>query len=133
MLPSQEAWPFLINRHAITPNTMPSYIIKKEILITRQAGDSFDIVITIPSTHPMAGATIKFAIALRNMVFVLKTLEDCVVNGQELTILFQPADTRGKSGPYNWELEHTSSTGFVSTLGKGPFHAIKELIVPISE
>jgi|GEM_PF-3965241 hypothetical protein len=110
---------------------MPSYIVQEEILITRQAGDSFDIVITIPNTHPMIGATIKFAIALRNMVFVLKTLEDCTVNGQELTINFQPADTTGKSGPFNWELEITSSNGLVNTLGRGPFYLIKELIMHV--
>ena len=108
---------------------MPAYLIKKPHKITRQAGDSSEIVFTIPSTHPMQpGVILKFGIAVGDRVFLIKNIADMTVDGQQVTVPLHKTDLKGRAGTFRWELVYTSVVDLDTTLGNGDFIILKELL-----
>jgi len=109
---------------------MSTYLISEEVNITRQEGDTADIVITVPSTITLSDFTeIKMQVKNGNNLMMGKTLsgETITVNGQTITIPLLTTDTKNKSGLHRWELELSSTTQTI-TIARGNFTIIKEII-----
>lgn len=111
---------------------MATYLIAKEITITRKAGDVADIVITVPVALSMSGRTARFGVFRQDESQVmLKEAVDCVVSGQTITIALAPEDTEGKQGDHVWELEVINDDGPI-TIGKGDFKIQRAWLLPSS-
>lgn len=105
---------------------MATYLIANEIDITRQEGDTADIVFTVPVSMSLSGATVIFQVLdNKGNVLIEKTPTPA---GQNITVLLEPTDTKGHYGNKRWELEITK-TGNIYTIGKGDFIIVKEQIV----
>lgn len=50
---------------------MATYLIAREITITRQEGDAADVVVTVPSTLSMTGKTARFQVRDSGMEFAM--------------------------------------------------------------
>jgi len=104
---------------------MATYLIAREITITRQEGDVADIVITVPAILSMTGRTVKFEVRNANgSVQLAKTGSSLTVTGQIISIPLLPADTEGKPGKFTWECEISDANGPI-TIGKGAFVIVK--------
>lgn len=111
---------------------MATYIISKEIDLTRQEGDTADIVFVVPATLDMGLFTeVKFLAVKRGVDTIDKSVSDgtITVDGQTITIPLLIADTKSKSGEHKWELEVSNDTPEIITIGKGLLTVTKELIV----
>jgi len=131
---------------------MASYLISKEIKITRQEGDNGDIVFIIPDTLSLLFASAIFQVRDRfNQTIISKTTadgsmvisypEETIINDegdeeiiikQQITVYLLPTDTKGHKGCIGkWELQLTDNTvgsyGIVTT-GRGSFEIIGEII-----
>ena len=108
---------------------MATYLIAREITITRQEGDVADIVITVPAALSMTARTPVFQVRdTSNRAIINKTTPAITVQAQVINIPLLPADTKGKPGKHRWELQVTDTNGPV-TIGRGNFEIIKEIIV----
>jgi hypothetical protein len=108
---------------------MPTYLIGKEIAITRQEGDVADIVVTVPDILSMDGKTARFQVRdAGNRMIINKDQTGIDIDGQIITIELQPADTSKKSGKYRWELEVADDDGPI-TIGRGNFDIVKTMIL----
>jgi hypothetical protein len=108
---------------------MAAYIIKSEIKITRQEGDDSEIVIIVPDILSLNSSTAKFQVKSQcGLIFQRASGDGITINGQTISIILVPANTKGKSGKYRWELEITTGTGKIITIGRGDFVIEKELI-----
>jgi hypothetical protein len=108
---------------------MTTYLIKAQITITRQEGDTADIVITVPALLSMTGYEAQFKVYNTAGQAVLSKASPATitVDGQIITIPLLAADTKGKPGTHKWELQ-IAKTGSVITIGKGQFVIVSELI-----
>jgi 2-keto-4-pentenoate hydratase/2-oxohepta-3-ene-1,7-dioic acid hydratase in catechol pathway len=105
---------------------MATYLIANEIDITRQEGDTADIVFTVPETLSITGATAIFQVTdAKGNIIMTKTPTPV---GQVITVPLAPTDTKGYYGSKLWELQITKS-GSIYTIGKGNFIIVKERIV----
>lgn len=104
---------------------MATYLISSEKTITRQEGDDADIVMTIPDEFSMTGATVIFQVedSKGNVIFTKEPTPAL----QVITITIDAADTKGKYGNRRWELQVTKA-GKITTLGRGDFIIVKEMI-----
>lgn len=101
---------------------MPSYNIKKEMPITRQFADDFDVVITVPALFPIAPQdTIEFVVfeAMKDIVRITKN-NQIVRTGQVLKIPFLYSETENMRGKYRWKLR-VIRNGIRTRIGEGPF------------
>mgnify|MGYP006268563201 CR=1 FL=1 len=111
---------------------MPAYIIKSEATITRQEGDTSEIKFIIPNVFPLYGEVFEliFAVYSRSGTrqFIKTTLNgDFVIDAQTATTYLQVDNTKGIWGTYRWELQYRDA-GSITTIGKGNFEILKELI-----
>lgn len=109
---------------------MATYLIKSEKTITRQEGDSADLGIIVPEALPLtAPVSAKFVVKdVTGRTLITKTSPDAItISGQNITLAFQPSETKSKSGTHRWELEITTA-GNTYTIGRGNFIIMKELI-----
>jgi hypothetical protein len=105
---------------------MASYLIKKEIDITRQEGDTFDVRFIIPEILTLtAFSVVKFNVYTGNGKSVFE--RTMIATGQTVETIFAPAETKGKAGRYRWELQ-VDTQGSIYTIGKGNFTINPELI-----
>lgn len=111
---------------------MATYLIGSEITIKRQAGDTADIVFTVPSILDMSQFTeVKFQVGNSSSVVISKALSEgeLSVSGQVITIPLLAADTKNRAGgSNNWELEVSNETEII-TIGRGTFEIMRELIL----
>lgn len=109
---------------------MATYLIKKEYDITRQEGDTADVVIIVPDILDMQDYQAQFAVKsnMGETIFDKKTAEGTATKtGQTITVPIAPADTKGKPGKYRWELQVTKINEVI-TIGRGVFLIVRELI-----
>lgn len=107
-----------------------SYIIEKRIpLPPRQEGDTGQIQFEVPEEIPMAGRTVTFLVVSRLGDEIMRKVSPTTItlSGQVITIPLLPADTKGKSGTHQWEMEFTGM-GETITVGHGDITITKELI-----
>jgi len=104
---------------------MATYLISAEKTITRQEGDDADIVMIIPAEFDMTDATVMFQVFSGGVAFIEKTPTPVL---QVITVTLDAVDTKGYKGTKRWELQVTKA-GKITTLGKGDFVIVKELIV----
>lgn len=115
---------------------MPTYLITQEIPITRQEGDTADIVFTVPTVLDMTGMTVRFQVfkgrtPYGNKVLISKkTGLGISTSGQVITVTLDPSDTVGISGVRVWELQvvHEAGSNERYTIGRGDFIVKPELI-----
>lgn len=111
---------------------MATFIIGSEINISRQEGDTADIVFTVPSILNLDLFTeVKFQVKNATKTIFSKSLTDnnLTVLSQTITIPLAVADTANKTGTHRWELEISNDTPEVITIAKGNFTIIKQSIV----
>lgn len=110
---------------------MATYLIKKEYDITRQEGDTADVVIVVPDVIDMQNYDVQFSVK-SNMgvtIFDKKTADGTItVAGQTITIPLLATDTKDNPGKYRWELQISNNTPEVITIGRGVFLIVRELI-----
>ena len=108
-----------------------SYIVKTKYKITRQAGDTGEIVFIVPEAISLTTMDVLFQVRDdRGKLLFEKKTEDSEITiiDQEITILLENEDTALKHGEYNWELELHNTTE-VSTIAKGQFILIEEIAI----
>lgn len=106
---------------------MATYLIAREITITRQSGDVADIAVRVPDLLPMEGRSARFQVFDSSGRLLIDKDETILQEGQVITIPLLPQDTQGLSGRFQWELEVRDGSGPV-TIGRGPFGIVKTLI-----
>lgn len=104
---------------------MPRYLVKTEILITVQEGDTpAPVEFIVPDILDMSTYHIRFKVfgTNRQTIFT-KTDEDSsiTVTGQLISIPMLVSDTTGKSDTHRWEAELYNNTPEIITIGRGPF------------
>lgn len=107
---------------------MATYLISREITITRQEGDTADIVVTVPSTLSMTGKTARFQVRDSGNRVIINKEDEIAIVGQGITILLAANDTARHAGKHRWELEVSDANGPI-TIGRGDFIIVKQLIV----
>ena len=108
---------------------MTTYLIAREITITRQEGDLADIVITVPAVITLVGKTVRFQVRdINGRVIMDKKDAGVSIADQVISIPLYPDNTLRRAGKHRWELEVSDSDGPI-TIGKGPFVIIKTDIV----
>ena len=108
---------------------MATYLIGKEIKITRQAGDAASVQITVPNVLSMTGYTARFQV--RNnagRVLIDKSGDALTIVSQVIYIPLLPEDTKNRDGVHRWKLQVSNINGPI-TIGRGDFQIIKEMIV----
>jgi len=113
------------------PILFPSFIIVNEFPITRQAGDSGYIKMTVPETIPLDGKKAYFQVSDNkdNIIFTkddpggVWTSGGTWISGQDIYIILTGEETKEtKQGVYYWEIEVYSNELLQNTtVGKGPF------------
>lgn len=109
---------------------MATYLIKREIQIARQEGDTADVVVVVPDVIDMGNYQARFVVkdSSRRAVIDKKSVDGVLtVTGQTITIPLLVADTKGKAGKHRWELQLTNATEVI-TIGRGAFVIINEII-----
>ena len=108
---------------------MPTYLIKREIPITRQEGDTADVVFIVPEVLDMALYSVRFSVTnqlKKSKIFKSSENQNIIIGGQTLLIPLSSDDTKYHSGNYRWELELFNETEQI-TIGKGAFNIISEI------
>lgn len=106
---------------------MPSYIVKKQVTIRRQMGDTGDIVFNVPIILPLAGREVSFTAkdSRGDRVFDKNTLNGSIlISGQTINIGLIVSDTINHAGSHHWELKLTAPSEVI-TIGKGIFDILK--------
>ncbi len=104
-----------------------SYIVKQEILIERQEGDTGSIVLTVPDIISMVDAEIKFGVFTQGGEEIfLKETADVTVVDQTITVPLVIDDNAGKKGTHVWELTVLPPGSQRITVGKGDFKIVKK-------
>jgi hypothetical protein len=109
---------------------MATYLIKREITITRQEGDTADVVIVVPDVIDMGNYEAHFSVKdnSRRTVMNKETGNGTAyVSGQTITIPLAATDTKNKPGKHRWELQLTNETEVI-TIGRGNFVIVNEII-----
>jgi hypothetical protein len=110
---------------------MATYIIDREISITRQEADTADVVFTVPDMIDMSlYPTVKFQVSNSMRTAILKKSTDensLAIEAQIINVPLLPVDTHGKSGTFRWELEISNANETI-TIGRGIFVVIPQLI-----
>ena len=107
---------------------MATYLISREISITRQEGDAADVVVTVPSTLSMTGKTARFQVRDSGNRVIINKEDEIAIVGQGITILLAPEDTARHAGKHRWELEVSDANGPIK-IGGGDFSNVKQICV----
>lgn len=110
---------------------MATYLIGSETTITRQEGDSADIVMVVPDTLDMDSyPNVKLQVKTTKGVLLIDkaTGSGISVTGQTITVTLNPVDTKNRSGRHKWECEINDGTNYI-TIARGPFEIEAELIL----
>lgn len=107
---------------------MASFVVKKEIKIQQQEGDSGDISIQVPAILPITDTDVTFRVYNGSRTIFEKTKPAIQVTGQNILIPLNITDTDGNSGAHAWELIISNNTNGHWTIGKGIFEIIERLI-----
>lgn len=110
---------------------MATYLIGSEIHISRQEGDTADIVLVVPSVLDLSNFTeVKFQVKNATKTIISKSLTGTTisVSDQTITIPLLTTDTKSKPGVHRWELEISNDTPEVITIARGNFTIVKEII-----
>jgi len=113
---------------------MATYLISSEITITRQEGDTADIVFTGPGASVIDFTNyteVTFAVKTNGQTAVFeKSISEGTIskNEQVITIPLLSADTKGKAGTHRWEMQISNATPEIITIGKGRFVITSEII-----
>jgi hypothetical protein len=114
---------------------MATYLIKSEKTITRQEGDTADIVMVVPAALDMdLYPDVIFLVVNSDAetVFQKDTIESTptiTVIDQTITIPLLDTDTKGYAGEHRWELQVADfSTPDIRTIGRGDFIINAEII-----
>lgn len=109
---------------------MPSYKVIAPIKITRQMGDSGDIVFNVPEILPLTNRTVTLFIkdGANNHMLIKSSnnVNEITKSGQSINIQLTSADTENKEGTWHWELKLTMGAEVI-TIGYGIFH-VKRLL-----
>ncbi len=101
-----------------------SILIKESITIKRREGNTSTIRIIVPEVISVEGRHIHFGIFKGKTEIISKVndgdREDWTVDGQEITAILSEADTMGRAGHWQWELELWDET-VVYTIAAGSF------------
>lgn len=101
---------------------MSTYLIGREITITRQTGDVADLVITVPDVLPLTGLQVWFRVVdLNNQNIIEKLPDDITIAGQVITIHLEEGETKNHIGKYRWSLWVTGPIH----IGRGDFEIIR--------
>jgi len=110
---------------------MATYLIKKEKTITRQEGDTADIVIVVPDVLDMANYDAEFKVfstQRRELISKKTAAGSAAKDGQTITIPLASADTKGQAGKHRWEMQLVNDTPEVITVGRGAFIIEREYV-----
>ena len=104
-----------------------TYIILKEITISRQEADTASLVFEVPEVLPIASRTITFQVIDRKKEVILEIAgAQWYKEGQIISATLNPADTDGLAGRHRWALiAQDSNTRY--NIGAGPFTIIPKL------
>lgn len=113
---------------------MATYLIKEDIEIVRQEGDTADIEFTVPEALDMTlYPVVKFQTkkTYGSAIILDKSVgSGLAVVGQAITVTLDSADTKGVNrGSFKWELEISNTDPEIITIGRGGFTVEKELIL----
>ena len=107
---------------------MATYLITREITITRQEGNPSDVIINVPESLSLSGKTAHFRVVDSAGKIIIDKEDEIVIDGQTLTVLLVASDTARKSGKFRWQLDVSDANGPI-TIGKGDFVINKSIIV----
>lgn len=105
---------------------MATYLIKQEKQITRQEGDTADVVFTLPELINPSEYEIKFSVFsnVAQGTLLFEKQEEITIEEQVVTVPILPADTLHQEGDRYWELS-ISNESAKHTIGKGKFKIVK--------
>jgi hypothetical protein len=105
---------------------MNTYLIAREIAITRQEGNVANVVITVPDLFPMEGRSAIFEVTDQTTRTLFKKTESdgLTISGQIITVSLEEKDTDRRVGMHHWKLRATGGEGIVD-IGNGPFIVVK--------
>jgi hypothetical protein len=109
---------------------MPTYLIKKEIHLARQEGDTAEITFVMPAIIDMSLFGVLFMVSdkLRERIICKSSADNQIsIDGQTITIPLLKADTLEHPGKHNWEMQIFNANQSITT-GKGQFVIIEKLI-----
>ncbi|MCX6223155.1 MAG: hypothetical protein NTV01_00115 [Bacteroidia bacterium] len=111
---------------------MTTYLRGKPFKISRQEGDTADIVFHVPDCIPMTGMDVLLQVrnASGDLLFGKRNTPTggITVDNQRIHVSLDPIDTIGYHGTHNWELQVSNSIR-VQTLAGGVFIIIREIAV----
>jgi hypothetical protein len=113
---------------------MATYLIKAEKTITRQEGDTADIVLVVPVALDMDlyPDVIFWVVDTEGTKIMEKNSMDSdpaiTVTDQTITIPITISDTTGHPGEFRWELQIGNDTPEVITIGRGDFIIVEQII-----
>ena len=104
-----------------------TYIILREIPISRQEADTGNLVFEVPEFLPITSRTITFQVIDRNEELIIEISgAQWHKNGQIISTTLNPADTDGLAGKHRWTLVvQDANTRY--NIGAGPFTIIPKL------
>jgi len=79
-----------------------------------QEGNLSDITITFDNTFPLTGCTASCEVRQKDGTLVMRKKSitgGIVINSQVLSVIIEPADTVGKAGSHNYEIDIINSGG----------------------
>lgn len=105
---------------------MATYLIKQEKQITRQEGDTADVVFTLPEFIDPNDYEIKFSVFsnVSQGTLMFSKSEEITIEDQKITVPILPEDTLSQEGDKYWELS-ISKESAKHTIGKGKFKIVK--------
>lgn len=109
---------------------MATYL-KTDTTLTRQEGDTAEIVLVVPNIINMDDFTeIKFKATKKGSTIISKSLlaGTIIKSDQTITVNIFTNDTKGHAGNCEWELEISNETPTVHTIAGGPLIIKKEII-----
>ena len=96
---------------------MATYLKAPAITIKRQEGDTPDLEMEITGID-ISTFDIYFAVFRKNgEQLIEKKLTDWVKDGQFITAHFSEADTKGKAGRHDWEMEIVNESTIITICG----------------
>lgn len=95
-------------------------------------GDTGVLIFQIPDVVPLTGLNCRFQIRERSGKLIVNkySTAGAEVSSQDINVTFLVADTTGKSGVYEYEVEVYSSTTTVNSLVKGQCTIKRQIAKP---
>jgi hypothetical protein len=98
---------------------MDSFIVKKEIKLVRQVGDTGSIEFIVPNLIPIVGKTVEFKTFYQDDAILDKSTTNgtITVQAQKISISLSVGDVPER-GNFHWTLKIKTQTQ-ITTIGKG--------------